>query len=203
MISESLLYPFLRYHNAPKDDLQSATFLSQNPKLFELRTFQNEKYKIGQLKSKEDSKLNLSAKGRPWTLTMSSQYGGLSNDYASLVSENWNYPGAGTNYGANNAEGYQYIQATFDAPVHVSKFILSGPSKGAFRDQGWGFSYLTQLSIQYSVDDESPFTLIKNLAEITENDGPIEIDVSDLNIVGKRFRLTSVGYVATGSFIME
>ena len=141
------------------------------------------------------------AKGRVWTLTMSSQYGGLPNNYETLTSGNWNQPGCATMMTAN-VPG-TYIQAAFDVPVYVSKVIVSSPSEGTFALQGWGRGYISQLSIQYSKDDDSPFELIKSLNGTADIEGPIEIDISDKNVIGKRFRLTSAGYVATGSFILE
>jgi len=43
---------------------------------------------------------------------------------------------------------------------------------------------------------------IKKLSGVADKDGPIEIDLEQ-TIIGKRFRLQSNGYVATGSFILE
>ena len=200
IFAAELVYPFVRYHLLSKE--KSAAFFEQNKKLFELREFQKENYKLGQLISR-DAPITVTAKGRPWVLTMSSQYVGLPNNYETLTSGNWNQPGCATNYGPAPGCEYQFIQATYDMPVFVSKVIVSSPTKGTFAAQGWGNGYISQLSIQYSKEDDGPFELVKSLAGTVEKDGPIEIDISDKNIIGKRFRLTSVGYVATASFILE
>jgi len=193
VLTSKVIYPFVRYFFLAKE--KSSPFIAQNRKLFTLREFQHEHYKLGQLVSSE-TELMCAAKGLPWTLTMSSEYAGLPNNYSSLVDGNWNLPGCATNYG-----GTQYIEAAFDIPVSVTKLILSSPTKGLFASQGWGYGYISQLSLHYLRDDK--FELVKNLAGTADKDGPIEIDLTEFNLVGQKFRLISAAYVCTGSFILE
>jgi len=124
-----------------------------------MREFQREHYAPMQLISNEHLQLTTTAKDKPWNLLMSSVYGGLANSYESLISGKWNQPGAATNYGPCVAYGtdHQFIQASFDYQVLVSKIILSSPTHGNFASQGWGNGYISQITITYSKDDESPF----------------------------------------------
>lgn len=72
------------------------------------------------------------ARNIPWRLTMSSTYGGLPNNYATLTDGRHGYPGAATNSG-----GTQWIEARFEDPVFPQRLLLSEPTHGAFAQQQW------------------------------------------------------------------
>ena len=196
------LYPFIRYHLLPKPD-----FLEKNKKLFEMRDYQKENYSVGQLTSKTIFQRAVSsANGKAWSLTIHPvKYLGLPNNYETLVSRKWNYPGCGTEY-RDDWDGepeLHYVEAEFDEFVRVTKVIISSPTKGEFLNGGWGLGYIPQCSLEYSKDDGSSFELLRNFSDIIEIDGPIEIDLRDQDIIGKKFRISCPDQFALASFILE
>jgi hypothetical protein len=188
-LPERVLFPVIRYYT-----LHDEKFKSQNPKLFEMRTLQKERFQPDQISSCVVD-INPSAKGVQYTLKMSSLCPGLPNNYETLTSGNWNYPGAATNYG-----GTQSIDAVYGSCVRVSAIILSTPSQGDFACHNWGYGYIPQITLQYS-SDGIEFHTIRSLSDISEQPGPLSFEFDPVVALVVRLR-SDTSYVVTGSFIV-
>lgn len=153
-------------------------------------------------------------KGRQYTLTLSSPYGGLPNNYETLNDGNHGHPGAGT-----SASTYPWLQATFDEVVLPSSVCVSQPRHGQFQRDGWHTAdYLNQvcvLTLPERLDSKaarpSDWIVIGRIQDPStrrEADGVIRIMIDASSNPSKHFRLGYPGqvgnrYLATGTLVFE
>jgi len=145
----------------------------------------------------------LSAKGAVWELSMSSKYDAITNTYKSLISSDYQFPGAAT--GSEYANGSEWIQATFKYPVLVTRVKVSSPIQGAFEDNGFSEEHLTYSKLQYSTDGKQ-WKTVYNCSDLSGASAPAIISLPT-KISARYWRLQSenqdVDGVATGTFIFE
>jgi len=159
--------------------------------------------------TKSSSKLqsSLSAKGQVWELSMSSKYESIDNTYATLINNQYEYPGAATGSEFLDGEGgEEWIQAKFKAAVLVREVILSAPVSGGFEDYGFGQEHLTSAKLQYSTDGHAWKTVIE-CSELSSQSGNKYVVKLPKPVAAKFWRLSSdngdVDGVATGTFIFQ
>lgn len=132
------------------------------------------------------------AKGLPWSLSMSSKYSGAPcvNSYEALVSNEHGNTGAAT-----NSDSPSYIQASFSDKVIVSSITLSGITSG-----GWSSSYINGAVLQY-YDEKQGWKDVLTVSGVQDGKATV------LNLpepwVSQHWRLTKSGYTATATLIFE
>lgn len=139
----------------------------------------------------------MSASKYPYTPTTSSNYSGFSTPtYESLTNEEYNLPGAATNY-----EASPWLQATFPVPVRANTLIVGAPNGGLYTSQGWNSpTYTDGMQLQVSADGSEWRTILTT--ENSKATGPSEYTFD--TETSRYWRLfKSNCYIATGTFILK
>lgn len=135
----------------------------------------------------------VSAKGKKWTLSMSSQYNGPQNTYEALTDNNHSYTGVGT-----QSLPSQWIQASFDSKVLVKSVTLAGPNT---MPGGWNHSHVNGCVLQYSDDGRNwkNHTVIQGIL-----DGFPTAIILNPPVLSQYWRIyRDLGYAATATLIFQ
>eukprot|EP01089_Gocevia_fonbrunei_P005933 TRINITY_DN1642_c0_g2_i1.p1 TRINITY_DN1642_c0_g2~~TRINITY_DN1642_c0_g2_i1.p1 ORF type:complete len:297 (+),score=50.54 TRINITY_DN1642_c0_g2_i1:441-1331(+) len=130
-----------------------------------------------------------SARGIPWTLSMSNQCTGPPNIYEALISNDPRY-GAGTTK-TNN----EWIQATFTEPVFVETIKLHS-ARGM--TGGWDVRHLNGARLEYSLDGTN-WTIATTVAGVKE----LELYSLPVGRKAKYWKFTKSGYFGIGILRFE
>lgn len=139
----------------------------------------------------------ISARYYRYKPTISSIYSGFSTPtYECLTNEEYNLPGAATNY-----ESETWLMATYEIPVTASTLVIGAPNGGLYTHQGWNYpSYSNGLQLQVSSDCSDWRTILTTAN--SNATGPTEYTFTPET--SKYWRLYKVScYLATGTFILK
>ena len=137
--------------------------------------------------------------GKRYELKVSSLYSDYPEpSYELLTNDAYNSPGAATSFAEN-----QWIQASFDSQVLVTKISVGASSADQFADEGWNGTYVQNALIQASDDGEN----WRNIGVVPNQVN--EVGLTEIILVepvtATHFRLFKAerGWLATGSLIFE